>query len=89
MSRNTKSSKRSSKPAPVIPSELMTLDEVAHFCRICTKSVQRRVDKGQFAPFRRIGRKMLWSRTQLMEWFTSGASPTGIAVQRRTRRRAA
>ena len=89
MPRNTKSSKRSSKPAPVIPSELMTLDEVAHFCRLSAKSIQRRIAKGQFAPFRRIGRKMLWSRAQLLEWFTSGATPTGIAIEKRTRRRAA
>jgi predicted DNA-binding transcriptional regulator AlpA len=66
----------------------MTLDEVAHFCRLSAKSIQRRIARGEFAPFLRIGRRMLWSRTQLNEWFNSRTSPTGVPVQRRTRRAA-
>ena len=45
MSRNTKSSK----------SEFMTLAQVASEFHLSVKSIQRRIAKGQFAPFRRIG----------------------------------
>jgi hypothetical protein len=82
MSRNTKSSK------PVISGEFLTLAQVAIEFHLSTKSVQRRISRGEFAPFLRVGRKMLWSRTQLMEWFNSRSSPTGMPMQRRTRRAA-
>jgi len=86
MPRNRKSSKRS---APVIPGEFLTFAQVASEIHLSVKSIQRRIARGEFAPFLRIGRKMLWSRTQLNEWFNSRTSPTGVPVQRRTRRRAA
>ena len=89
MSRNRKSSKRSAPVAPVIPGEFLALAQVASEIHLSVKSIQRRIARGEFAPFLRIGRKMLWSRTQLNEWFNSRTSPTGVPVQRRTRRRAA
>jgi len=89
MSRNRKSSKRSSKLAPVASGEFLALAQVASELHLSVKSIQRRIARGEFAPFLRIGRKMLWSRAQLLEWFKGRTSPTGVPVQRRTRRRAA
>jgi predicted DNA-binding transcriptional regulator AlpA len=83
MSRNTKSSK------PVISGEFLTVLQVANEFHLSVKSIQRRIRRGEFCPFLRIGRKMLWSRTQLIEWFKGRSSPTGVAMEKRTRRRAA
>jgi excisionase family DNA binding protein len=80
MSRNTKSSKPSG--------EYLTIAEVAIELHLSTKSVRRRISRGEFCPFVRIGRRVLWSRSRLKEWFDSRESPTGIPAQRRTRRAA-
>ena len=81
-----KSSKRS---APVASGEFLTCDEVARELHISTKTLQRRIDAGQFCPFLRVGRKMLWRRARLEQWFAEHESVTGVAIEKRTRRRMA
>jgi len=80
MSRNTKSPKPSG--------DYLTIDQVAVELHLSTKSIRRRISRGEFCPFVRIGRRVLWVRSQLMEWMVSRQSPTGLAVPRGRRRAA-
>jgi excisionase family DNA binding protein len=75
--------------SPKPSGEYLTIDQVAVELHLSTKSIRRRINHGEFCPFVRIGRRVLWVRSQLMEWMISRQSPTGIPVQHRTRRRAA
>jgi predicted DNA-binding transcriptional regulator AlpA len=77
-----KSSNRSAPPS----GEFLTLAQVACELHLSVKSIQRRIARGEFCPFVRVGRRMLWSKSQLLEWFKVRATPTGITMQRRTRR---
>jgi excisionase family DNA binding protein len=74
--------------SPKPSGEYLTIDQVAVELHLSTKSIRRRISKGEFCPFIRIGRRVLWVRSQLMEWMVSRQSPTGIAVQRGRRRAA-
>ena len=81
---------KSPKPARKLkPSgDYLDIEEVAVELHLSTKSIRRRVRRSEFCPFVRIGRRVLWSRSRLKEWFDSRESPTGIPAQRRTRRAA-
>jgi excisionase family DNA binding protein len=80
----SKSSKRYAPPS----GEFLTLAQVANLLHVSTKTIQRRIARGEFCPFVRVGRRMLWYRTDLIEWLRSRATPTGIAPQHGRRRAA-
>jgi excisionase family DNA binding protein len=86
---SSKQERAKRKPAPVTSGEFLTVAQVASELHLSVKSIQRRISRGEFCPFLRIGRKMLWSRSRLDQWFAEHESPTGIPAQRRSRRRAA
>jgi len=77
---------RNKSPKP--SGDYLTIEEVANELHLSTKSIRRRIRAGEFCPFVRIGQRVLWVRSQLMEWMVSRQSPTGVPVQRRTRRAA-
>lgn len=48
--------------------ELMTIDEVAAHLRVSVMTVRWLRQEGRFAPAVKIGRRLLWERSTVIEW---------------------
>jgi excisionase family DNA binding protein len=59
--------------------DLLTVDEVAGLLRTSRKAVYAMIERGQLPGLRRIGRRVLISRTELLHWLdhNCASSPKG------------
>lgn len=57
---------------------LLTLADAARLLRVCKRTVERLVGRGEL-PVIRVGRAPRISRTALMRWLESGSVAAGVA----------
>lgn len=50
---------------------LLTIDEVAEYCRVTVLTVRWLRQEGRFAPAIKIGRRLVWDATDLDAWIDS------------------
>ena len=58
------------------PPEVMTAAEAAEFLRISRDSLYNAAGRGDI-PYRRLGKRMLFSRARLLEWVACNGAKTG------------
>ena len=64
------------------PSSLLTIDEVASLLRTTRKAVYAMVERGRLPGVRRIGRRVLIHRSELLEWLDHNCAPSLTGVRR-------
>jgi excisionase family DNA binding protein len=58
----------------MMPANLLTRDEAAQRCRICTRTLDRAIDANQIRHIR-IGRRILVAESDLAAWLDARAVP--------------